>query len=206
MIKLIESVPKDICIAVSGGVDSMAALDFLRRTRNVTVLHYNHGTGEYADNAMGLVKDYCEACSIDYAIAENTEVMPKGVSAEAWWREKRYSWFESETDFPIVTAHHLDDAVENWIFTSLNGNPALIPSKRDQYIRPFLSTSKEDLIDWCNRKKVPYLEDPSNESTKHRRNYIRHVMMPHVENINPGIKKVIRKKLIERENLSKSVL
>tara|TARA_Y100000592_G_scaffold73524_1_gene114538 strand:- start:259 stop:879 length:621 start_codon:yes stop_codon:yes gene_type:complete len=206
MIKILGEVPKDICIAVSGGIDSMAALDFLRRTRNITVLHYNHGTGEYADNAMNLVKEYCENFSIDYAIAENTETMPKGVSAEAWWREKRYSWFESETDYPIVTAHHLDDVVENWIFTSLNGNPFLIPSKRGQYIRPFLSTSKKDLVDWCVRKNVPYLSDPSNEDTKYRRNYIRHTMMPHVESINPGIQKVIRKKVLERYNLSKNML
>ena len=196
MINLIESVPKDICIAVSGGVDSMAALDFLRRTRNVTVLHYNHGTGEYADNAMSLVKDYCETCSIDYAIAENTEAMPKGVSAEAWWREKRYSWFESETDFPIVTAHHLDDQVENWIFTSMNGNPFLIPHKRDQFIRPFLTTEKTDFTLWCVRKDVPTIDDPSNSETKYRRNYIRHTMMPHVLTINPGIKKTIKKKIL----------
>ena len=198
MIRILKKIPRKVTVACSGGVDSMAALDFLRRTRNVTVLHYNHGTGEYADKATNLVKEYCENVSIDYAIAEIGEPMPKGVSAEAWWREKRYKWFESETDYPIVTAHHLDDAVENWIFTSLNGNPMLIPEKRDQYIRPFLSTDKKDLVDWCTRKSVPFLTDPSNQNTKYRRNYIRHVMMPHVENINPGIKKVIRKKILEK--------
>ena len=128
------------------------------------------------------------------ALGWNDKKMPAGVSAEAWWREQRYSFFEEATDLPIITAHHLGDAVENWIFTSLNGNPFLIPHKRGQYLRPFLTTEKSKLESWCNRKEVPYLTDPSNVDTKHRRNYIRHVMMPHVENINPGIKKTIKKK------------
>ena len=197
MIQLLGDVPKDICIAVSGGIDSMAALDFLRRTRDVTVLHYNHGTGDYADKAMNLVKEYCENYSIDYAIAENTESMPKGVSAEAWWREKRYAWFESETDYPVVTAHHLDDVVENWIFTSLNGCGKLIPSERGNYIRPFLTTEKRDLTLWCHRKEVPTISDPSNSNTRYRRNYIRHIMMPHVTYINPGIRKTLKKKILD---------
>ena len=203
---MVGNVPKEICVAVSGGVDSMAALDFLRRTREVTVLHYNHGTGEYADKAQEIVKKYCEDFSLDFASATNTEEMPKGVSAEAWWREKRYRWFESETDYPIVTAHHLGDAVENWIFTSLNGNPCLIPQKRDQYIRPFLTTEKQSLVDWCQRRSVPYVNDPTNFDTKYRRNYIRHKLIPHVLNINPGIHKTIKKKIIVQNKLLKNML
>ncbi|MDB4337538.1 hypothetical protein OAA09_00810, partial [bacterium] len=113
---------------------------------------------------------------------------------------KRYEFFESATDRPIITAHHLGDVVENWIFTSLNGNPFLIPSQRDQFIRPFLSTEKKDFESWCNRKNVPFITDPSNLENKYRRNYIRNVMMPHVEQINPGIKKTIKKKVIYEDS------
>ena len=71
--------------------------------------------------------------------------MPAGVSKEAWWRDQRYKFFNEATTRPIITAHHLDDVVENWIFTSMNGNPFLIPHQRDQFIRPFLTTEKNDL-------------------------------------------------------------
>jgi tRNA(Ile)-lysidine synthase len=196
MIHVVGEIPKRVAIAVSGGVDSMAVLDFLRRSRDVKVLHYNHGTGRYADEATSLVRDYCREHGLFLAIGWNGKKMPGGVSAEAWWREQRYKFFGEVTDLPIITAHHLGDVVENWIFTSLNGNPFLIPHQRDQYLRPFLTTEKSNLESWCNRKKVPYVVDPSNVDTKYRRNYIRHVMMPHVENINPGIKKTIKKKLI----------
>ena len=196
MIHILGDIPRKLAIAVSGGVDSMAVLDFLRRSREVTVLHYNHGTGAHADQATDLVREYCKKFSLECKTGFNAEEIPSGVSLEAWWREKRYTWFESVTDLPIVTAHHLGDVVENWIFTSLNGNPFLIPVARDQYLRPFLSTDKKDFENWCKRKDVPYVVDPSNVDTRHRRNYIRHVMMPHAEQINPGIHKTIRKKVI----------
>lgn len=196
MIHILGKIPDKVAIAVSGGIDSMAVLDFLRRSRKVEVLHYNHGTGKYADDATDLVREYCRLHDLPLSTDWNIKEMPQGVSAEAWWREQRYEFFERATRLPIITAHHLNDVVENWIFTSLNGNPFLIPHSRGQYLRPFLTTDKASFEGWCNRKKVPYAADPSNIDTKYRRNYIRHVMMPHVESINPGIKKTIKKKLV----------
>ena len=174
----------------------MAALDFLRRNREVTVLHYNHGTGTYADKATELVSNYCRMNSIDCLIGRNTEIMPPGVSAEAWWRDRRYEWFNSVTNESIVMAHHLDDAVETWIFSSMHGTPRIIPSVRENYLRPFLTTRKEVFQKWCLRKNVPYVEDPSNLETKHMRNYIRHVLMPKALHVNPGLHKVIKKNIL----------
>lgn len=196
MIHILGKIPRQVAVAVSGGIDSMAVLDFLQRKHDVLALHYNHGTS-YAPAAESLVRDYCKQQEIQLIVGKNKEQMPAGVSAEAWWREKRYKFFESVTTFPVITAHHLDDVVENWIFTSMNGNPFLIPRTRDQFIRPFLSTEKREFTLWCIRKDVPAINDPSNVDTKYRRNYIRHIMMPHVLNINPGIKKTIRKKVLD---------
>jgi len=77
----------------------------------------------------------------------------------------------------------------------MNGNPHLIPEFRDCYIRPFLQTRKAVFEDWCDRKKVPYIEDPSNLDTRFMRNFIRHEMIPKALVVNPGIYKVLRKKL-----------
>ena len=196
MIHITGKIPRQVAIAVSGGIDSMAVLDFLRRKHDVIVLHYNHGTS-YAPKAEQLVRDYCEEHGVQIIVGTNTEEMPAGVSKEAWWRDQRYKFFTEATDLPIITAHHLDDQVETYLFTALNGNPFLIPHKRDQFIRPFITTEKTDFTLWCVRKGVPTIDDPSNEDTKYRRNYIRHTLMPHVLNINPGIKKVVRKLVLE---------
>ena len=196
MIHITGKIPKRVAIAVSGGIDSMAVLDFLRRKHDVLVLHYNHGT-PYAPKAEALVRAYCMEHKLTIVIGRCNEEMPAGVSKEAWWRDQRYKFFTEATSLPIVTAHHLDDQVENWIFTSMNGNPFLIPHTRDQFIRPFITTEKSALTLWCVRKGVPTIDDPSNDDTKYRRNYIRHTMMPHVLAINPGIRKTIKKKILD---------
>ena len=196
MIRVTGKIPRRVAVAVSGGIDSMAALDFLRRSHKVVVLHYNHGK-PYAPKAEALVRGYCIEHQLTLVIGRCNEEMPAGVSKEAWWREQRYKFFTEATSLPIVTAHHLDDQVENWIFTSMNGNPFLIPHTRDQFIRPFITTEKNDFTLWCVRKGVPTINDPTNDDTKYRRNYIRHTMMPHVLAITPGIRKTIKKKVLD---------
>jgi len=196
MIHITGKIPRQVAVAVSGGIDSMASLDFLRRAHDVVVLHYNHGT-PYAPKAEALVREYCEKHSLDLIVGTCQKEMPAGVSHEAWWRDQRYEFFKWATELPIITAHHLDDQVENYLFTALNGKTYLIPHKRDQFIRPFLTTEKLDFSLWCSRKRVPTITDPSNDDTKYRRNYIRHILMPHALNINPGLKKVVKKLVLE---------
>ena len=177
----------------------MAVLDFLRKNRNLTVLHYNHGTGVYADQAENLVRKYCTENKITCLVGYNHEEIPKGVSSEAWWRDKRYGWFDGFTGMPIITAHHLDDVAETWLFTSLHGQPRLIPSKRENYWRPFLTTRKKVFENWCTKHGVPYIEDPSNKNNSFMRNYIRNVMMPNAIQVNPGFHKVLKKKVLSNE-------
>lgn len=177
----------------------MAALDFLSLNREITALHYNHNT-PHSDQAEQVVKQYCENKQIDLLVGHLQEDPPVGDSKEEFWRKSRYDFFESVAktpayDLPIITCHHLDDVVETWIFTSMHGKPQLIPSRRGRFLRPFLGTRKAILEDWCDRKSVPYVVDPSNVDVKFMRNYIRHEIVPRVLRINPGIHKVLRKKI-----------
>ncbi len=199
MITTAVKIPLNVAIAVSGGADSMAALDFIRRGRQkVTALHYNHGT-HHADDAQQLVTAYCKKYEIELITGKMLASPPRGESLENYWRKCRYKFFNECNAETIITCHHLDDAVENWIFTSLHGNPMMIPLVRDQFIRPFLSTPKEILIEWCDRKSVPYINDPSNLDTRFMRNYIRHEIVPKAKRVNPGIKKVIKKKIFQMQ-------
>tara|TARA_R100000008_G_scaffold66975_1_gene44029 strand:+ start:363 stop:980 length:618 start_codon:yes stop_codon:yes gene_type:complete len=195
VIRLSRKLPRQIAIAVSGGCDSMAALDFLRKSHDVRVLHYNHGT-DYSDKAEVLVRKYCIEKDIPITVGKNWDEPPKGVSLEDFWRVKRYDFFEdSRENLPVITCHHLDDVAETWIFTSLHGTSYLIPETRDCYIRPFLQTRKAIFEDWCARKNVSYVEDPSNSDTRFMRNFIRHELLPKSLIVNPGIHKMLRKKL-----------
>jgi tRNA(Ile)-lysidine synthetase-like protein len=200
MIRLNESVPHKISIAVSGGPDSMAALDFLSKSRNVMVLHYNHGT-PHAHEAEQLVTDFCKERGLPLLTSRLLTTPPPGDSKEDFWRKQRYEFFEQVSwtpeysTRPVITCHHLDDVAETWLFTSLHGEGRLIPSRRGRYLRPFLMTRKAIFEDWCDRHNIPHVIDPSNEDTRFMRNYIRHEVLPKALRVNPGLHKVLRKKI-----------
>lgn len=197
MIQLLGKIPDNVTVAVSGGPDSMAALDFLNNgKRRVSVLYFNHGTA-HGQVAKKFVRNYCLQRNIGLLDGKIRRKKRPDESQEEFWRSERYEYFKKHSDRPIVTAHHLNDVVEWWVYTSLHGEAKIIPYDNPDYniIRPFLLAPKEELISWCDRKNVPYLSDPSNEERAHMRNVIRHDMMPVILKVNPGIEKVLKKKV-----------
>ena len=122
--------------------------------------------------------------------------VPKGISQEEHWRDQRYTFLR--TLGPVITAHHLDDCVETYIHSALNGTPKVIPMIRNNVLRPFLTTRKSELISWCQRHDVPWIEDTSNQDSKYMRNYIRNELMPHALRVNPGLHTLV-KKVVEKQ-------
>jgi len=201
MIKLQGKLPRRLYIACSGGVDSMAIVDFLSRKHDVFVLYFNHGT-EHGHRAMQFVEKYCNEKDIPWLTNipdDNREKTPRE-SQEEYWRNIRYDWLERCTERDVITGHHLDDCVETWVWSSMHGTGKIIPySRNNRIFRPFRLNRKRDLELWANLNNVPYLEDDSNTDTCYTRNYIRHDMMSNVLKVNPGIHKTIAKKVREDE-------
>ena len=198
MIKLQGKLPRNIYLACSGGVDSMAALDFLRRNHQVHVLYFDHST-THGEQARAFMERYCTEKQLLLTIGEAHGTVPPGPSREEWWREQRYAFFDkfAYANTPIVTCHHLDDCVETWVWSSMHGTGKWVPYRRNHVVRPFRLTRKRDLKLWAELNAVPWIEDDSNADTCYTRNYIRHEMMPHVLKVNPGIHKTIAKKVKE---------
>jgi tRNA(Ile)-lysidine synthase len=196
VIKLAQRLPRQLGIGVSGGVDSMAALDFLKRNHDVTAVFFHHGTND-SERASNFVADYCNQHQIPLIIGYMHNQRDSSRSPEEHWRIERYNFFDS-LDMPIVTAHHLDDCVETYVWSSMHGLSKTIPLQRNHVIRPFLLTKKQQLQSWCQHHDVPWCEDQSNSDLQYQRNYIRHQVMPHIRHINPGIDRVVRR-VVERQ-------
>ncbi len=198
MIHLQGKLPRKLYLACSGGVDSMAALDFLRRNHDVEVLHVNHREGN-SNRTADFVEDYCNTNGIVCHIhtIDPIDSKPTNMSMEEWWRDQRYRFLDQGVfgTNAVVTCHHLDDCVETWIWSSLNGTGKIIPYRRGNVVRPFRLTRKRDFEYWCSFNQVPWIEDDSNQNIHYTRNYIRQQMMPHVLQVNPGIHKTIAKKV-----------
>lgn len=199
MITIQGKLDRTVYVGVSGGVDSMAVVDFLMKNHKVNLMFFDHGNETSLEERRFLEDRY--APSIDHAgmnleIGNITRLKNKSESWEEYWRVQRYEWFHS-FDFPIITCHHLDDCVETWIFTSLHGESRIIPYANRNVIRPFRLNRKTEFTNWCRNKNVPWVEDTSNEDTTYMRNFIRHEIAPKALVVNPGIHKVVRKKVIE---------
>ena len=197
MIRLLVPLPKQITVACSGGVDSMAALNFLSRKHDVTAAFYHHGT-KTSDEAMEFVARYCTDNDIPvvYGMIDN-KFKPKDKSLEEYWRECRYGFLSNCGDV-VVTAHHLDDAVETYLWGCMHGTPKVPQIHKSNVVRPFLTTRKRQLENWCHIYNVPWIEDQSNNNTDFTRNYIRKELMPHALKVNPGLHKVV-KKIVEKQ-------
>ena len=182
-----------VFVACSGGVDSMAVCSFYN---NMSIpyrpVFFNHGTetskkaekflrGKFANPLIGNIRGQ----------------KGKGESHEEFWRNERYNYLKS-LKYPVVTGHQLDDCVETWIWSSMHGIPKLPEYYNGTVYRPFLLNRKEKFVEWCKRRGVSWIEDESNKDTRFMRNLIRHELMPNILKVNPGIHKVIKKKLLER--------
>ena len=191
MFSLLTEIPNDCYLACSGGIDSMFALDFLLNARkSPSIIHFNHGTA-HAIDAQAFVISECNRLGVAYTCHQISERDPKQ-SLEAYWSAERYKIMHSLKK-PVLTAHHLQDVMEWWIFSSLHGKGKRIPVRNKNVLRPFLATSKSEIISWAKRKGIKFIDDPSNFSMDHMRNIIRHKILPVALEINPGLETVIRK-------------
>ena len=201
MIKIQGKLPRKFILACSGGVDSMSALDFLWRNHEVIALYVNHGTVQ-SKAMQDCVVNYCQKNNLNVIVKTiENKVLPKKRSQEEHWRDERYRIIDTiseEYKLPVVTCHHLDDCIETWVWSAMHGTPKIIPwNRRNTVVRPFRLTTKSVFRKWAERHKVPYVEDSSNSEMRYTRNYIRHVCIPHVKHINPGIEKMIAKKVLK---------
>ena len=193
MISFLGKLPLSCTVAFSGGVDSVAIADFLLRGRKqVSLAFFDHGT-YHSQQSIAFIEEYAKRHSLPLTIGRISRVKDSNESMEEYWRNERYRFLHSIAD-PVITAHHLDDAIETWIFTSLHGTPRVIPYSNGNVIRPFLVTPKHQLKDWCVRRNVSWFEDESNQDEKYMRNLIRHRMVPEALKVNPGLHKTIAKK------------
>ena len=197
MIRIIGKIPPNVVVACSGGIDSMVVANFLLQgRRNVRLAYFNHDTS-HSKQAQDFVENYANDNNLDLFIGRVKGIKGKR-SMEEFWRDERYSFFDRINTKFLITCHHLDDVVETWVMTAMHGNCKLIPYQRgDNIYRPFLMTSKKIIKDYADRKQLSWVEDPSNVRTEYIRNHIRHSLMPGILKVNPGIRTMIRKKLIE---------
>lgn len=201
MLKVLGKLPnQNVAIAFSGGVDSVVLTDFiLRGNRSPILLFMNHGT-EASKEALGFVKQFATNRNLELHVGDISSEKKKSESWEEYWRKERYSFFAKFSEYTILTAHHLDDAVETWLWRCLNGTPRTIAYRNGNIIRPFLLNTKAKIRQYAEEKQLTWVEDCSNIDLRYTRNKIRHNLVPIAFDIQPGLYKVVTKQILKEKH------
>ena len=173
-------------VAVSGGVDSAALLDMLAKSENqevnFIVAHFDHGIRSTSENDTKFVADLATRYGFSF-VSERVDLGAN--SSEELARNARYDFLlrtkEKYNARAIILAHHKDDIVETMIFNILRGTGirGLCSLKSTPLlIRPLLSKTKKEIVDYANTRNLNWIEDSTNQDTKYKRNYIRHIILP----------------------------
>lgn len=193
-----------ILVGISGGADSIA-LAHLLYSMGYTVLlvHINfHLRGEESERDQRFVEEFCKLHfpNIDLLIssAQTTAVAhQEGISIEMAARQIRYEIFEilatqNQCQW-IAVAHHADDQIETSLLNLARGTggAGIAGMKRvnGKIFRPFLTTSKSEILDYLKDKQLDFVHDSTNDDTAIHRNYIRHILIPTFERLNPSFRK-----------------
>jgi tRNA(Ile)-lysidine synthase len=198
MFKLTHKLPVKYWVAVSGGVDSMSVLHWLRKpSRNglIGVVHIDHQTS-HATNARKFVEEFCRTEGITNCLTYEVDgIPPVGESKEAWWRDQRYNIFKQVPgEEKIILGHNFDDCLEEYIMcTMVRGFSDTIGYSNGRCVRPFRLWKKKDIRAYADKNSVPYIEDPSNVDTRFKRNFIRKYIVPNILTLNPGVYNIVEK-------------
>ncbi len=199
--KFIPNEEENIVVGCSAGPDSMALLHYLiHNTKNkIICCHINHNVRKESKEEEKYLKNYCQKQNVPFEVYKIEKYGENNFENEA--RIKRYNFYEQTlkkyNSHYLFLAHHGDDLIETIIMkinrgSNLEGYAGIKEiSKQKDYtiIRPFLSYTKEDLLDYNERNNIEYFIDKTNLDTTYTRNRIRANILPVLKNENKDIHK-----------------
>ncbi len=167
-----------------------AAASALGASRLV-VATFDHGTGAAATEACALVQRAARDRGIDCVAGRAPHAST--AATEAAWREARWTFLRDvgrSRSASIATAHTADDQIETVLMRTLREAGArglaglLAPS---DVLRPLLALRRAALLDYATKRRLEWVEDPTNVARRFLRNRIRHDILPALRSVSPGI-------------------
>ncbi len=175
-------------VALSGGADSAVAAWVATRLaprRRVRCVFVDHGWPA-SSTLHAAAAAIAERLGLPFEVAA---VEPAGTETAA--RPLRLAALEAvAAGEPIVTAHHADDVAESVVLNLARGagssGLSSIPAQRTPFVRPFIDVPGAALRRVAAAVGLPFVDDPANLDPVHRRNVVRHDILPRLDDIAPG--------------------
>ena len=194
-------------LACSGGLDSVVLAHLLHSSGiPFILLHCNFQLrGEESERDEKFVTLLAKQLDVPIKVKRfdtNGEmaITKKGLQETA--RNLRYDWFSQVLDEDksivqkwLLTAHHADDQVETILMhflraTGLSGIQGM-KWKTGFVVRPLLFAARKVLEQYAVANGLLWVEDSSNAKINYTRNFIRHEIVPRLEQLFPSVKTTI---------------
>ncbi len=197
---------KRIAVALSGGLDSVVLLDTVCKSRvnnkqaQIFAFHIHHGLQKLADDWL----IFCEQLSKKYKVHFDFRLLHLNTEEGNIEARARAGRYEALADLceeygieDLLLAHHQNDQAETVLLQLLRGagvaglsgmpvSKAIQSGIRPITLwRPLLDQSRAELEAYAKEHKLKWIEDPSNQDRKYRRNAIRKDIVPKLEKIQP---------------------
>lgn len=195
-----------VLVAVSGGSDSAALVHILHTiagdfSLKLAVAHLNHSLrGQESDRDAEFVAGLAKKLDLPF-FNDKRDVKAfqrrRRLSLEEAARRVRYDFFDdiaANHGFDkIALGHHSDDSAELVLMNLMRGSGPLgltgIAAIRDsKIVRPLIHLKHAEILDYVSARNLTFVTDTSNMDPVHRRNQIRHYLIPELKkSYNPAI-------------------
>lgn len=197
--------PSTILLGLSGGVDSVVLLHLLlqlapRYSWRLSALHVHHGISPHADAWAAFCADLCARYEIPLQV-EQVDIAPlreHGIEAAA--RKLRHAALDRQPVDFIALAHHQDDQAETLLLQLLRGaglrGASAMPLIRQRsghptQLRPLLNVARSELLAYAQQHALQWVEDESNADDVYPRNFLRHRVLPLLEQRFPAYRETL---------------
>lgn len=190
-----------IVVAYSGGLDSTVLLHAAMTASGplglrLEAFHVNH---ELSPNA-GAWEEQCAATCRRWGIplrigkVSVNRRSPSGLEGEA--RSVRYAMLDSAGADRVLLAHHADDQAETLLLNLLRGagvhGMSGMAWQRGPYLRPLLPFRRAAIEAYAREHGLDWVDDESNADPMFGRNFIRHHVLPVMEERFPAVRNLAR--------------
>jgi tRNA(Ile)-lysidine synthase len=171
--------PGPVDCAVSGGPDSMALL-LLAAAAGLepTAHHVDHGLRAGSAEEAELVAHLCRRLGVDF-VSHRVDV-GEGPNLEARARAARFAALPVN----VMTGHTADDQAETILLNIMRGSGLDgLAGMRRSHLKPLLAVRRSETHELCRALSIEVAHDETNESTRFRRNRVRHELLPLLDEI-----------------------
>lgn len=188
LVRALDSLPSRCLVGVSGGIDSVVLLHALVAAgKQPIVLHFDHGWRGAASAADAkFVTTLAKKWKLKGITAKARATTKK---TEQSARAARWEFFaKAATKLrcqDLILAHNADDQVETFLLqllrgggSSARGMQSLSTHRALTVHRPWLGVWRKEIAAYAKQHKLRWREDATNRDTHHRRNWLRHRLLP----------------------------